>query len=115
MPETLMLRPAVLDDFSRLTIELPLHLRQEKALRRDEYSRLWARDSTEGTAVGVDRRAAGCSKVSASNIRRGTRTPYVPTWPALAGLSKLGGRIRHLESRSPRRPDELPVDVQQPP
>jgi hypothetical protein len=33
-------------------------------------------------------RAAGCSKASASDIRRGKRTPHVSTWPALATLSR---------------------------
>ncbi len=32
-------------------------------------------------------RAAECSKASASDIRRGKRTPHVSTWPALATLS----------------------------
>ena len=37
--------------------------------------------------------AAGCSKASASDIRRGKRTPHVSTWAALAALvdSKIGG------------------------
>jgi len=30
--------------------------------------------------------AIGCSKTSASDIRRGKRTPHVSTWLALAGL-----------------------------
>jgi transcriptional regulator with XRE-family HTH domain len=30
--------------------------------------------------------AAGCSKASASDYRRGKRTPHVSTWPALAKL-----------------------------
>ena len=29
--------------------------------------------------------AAGCSKAFASDIRKGKRTPHVPTWAALAG------------------------------
>jgi hypothetical protein len=32
-------------------------------------------------------RAAGCSKASASDIRRGKRTPHLSTWPALATLA----------------------------
>jgi hypothetical protein len=32
--------------------------------------------------------AIGCSKASASDIRRGKRTPHVSAWPALA---RLGG------------------------
>ena len=31
--------------------------------------------------------AAGCSKASASDIRRGKWTPHVSTWAALAGLA----------------------------
>jgi transcriptional regulator with XRE-family HTH domain len=31
--------------------------------------------------------AAGCSKASASDIRRGKWTPHVSTWPALAALA----------------------------
>ncbi len=34
--------------------------------------------------------AIGCSKASASDIRRGKRTPRVSAWTALAGLVKLG-------------------------
>ena len=33
--------------------------------------------------------AIGCSKASASDIRRGKRTPHVSTWRALAGLVRL--------------------------
>jgi CRISPR-associated endonuclease Cas1 len=40
--------------------------------------------------------AAGCSKASASDIRRGKRTPHVSTWAALAGL--VGTAM--LESRT---------------
>jgi hypothetical protein len=32
-------------------------------------------------------RAAGCSKASASDIRRGKRTPHVSTWDSLAALA----------------------------
>jgi hypothetical protein len=32
--------------------------------------------------------AIGCSKASASDIRRGKRTPHVSTWTALADLGK---------------------------
>jgi hypothetical protein len=37
--------------------------------------------------------AAGCCKASASDYRRGKRTPHVSTWAALAALvdSKIGG------------------------
>ena len=31
--------------------------------------------------------AIGCSKASASDIRRGKRTPHVSTWQALAKLA----------------------------
>jgi hypothetical protein len=31
--------------------------------------------------------AAGCSKASASDIRRDKRTPHVSTWTALVGIS----------------------------
>jgi transcriptional regulator with XRE-family HTH domain len=33
--------------------------------------------------------AAGCSKASASDIRRGRRTPHVSTWTRLAGLARV--------------------------
>jgi hypothetical protein len=33
--------------------------------------------------------AAGCSKASASDIRRGKWAPHVSTWPALATLVKV--------------------------
>jgi hypothetical protein len=33
--------------------------------------------------------AAGCSKASASDIRRGKWTPHVSTWAALAGLARV--------------------------
>jgi transcriptional regulator with XRE-family HTH domain len=33
--------------------------------------------------------AAGCSKASASDIRRGRRTPHVSTWTALAELAGI--------------------------
>jgi hypothetical protein len=32
--------------------------------------------------------AAGCSKASASDYRRGKRTPHVSTWAALASASE---------------------------
>jgi len=35
--------------------------------------------------------AAGCSKASASDIRRGKRTPHLSTWPALADLAGVVG------------------------
>ena len=37
--------------------------------------------------------AIGCSKASASDYRRGKRTPHVSTWGALAELTnfKIGG------------------------
>lgn len=35
--------------------------------------------------------AAGCSKASASDIRRGKRTPHVSTWKALGELAGLDG------------------------
>jgi transcriptional regulator with XRE-family HTH domain len=34
--------------------------------------------------------AAGCSKASASDIRRGKWAPHVSTWPALADLVGVG-------------------------
>jgi hypothetical protein len=34
--------------------------------------------------------AAGCSKASASDYRRGKRTPHVSTWEALADLVGVG-------------------------
>lgn len=37
-------------------------------------------------------RAIGCSKASASDIRRGKRTPHVSTWAALAALAGVETR-----------------------
>ena len=37
--------------------------------------------------------AAGCSKASASDIRRGKWTPHVSIWSALADLSSLAGSV----------------------
>jgi hypothetical protein len=39
-------------------------------------------------------RAIGCSKASASDIRRGKRTPHVSTWAALAALAGVDTRAR---------------------
>jgi hypothetical protein len=43
--------------------------------------------------------AAGCSKASASDYRRGKRTPHVSTWKALAELVGLGsdGKVSQPE------------------
>jgi hypothetical protein len=37
--------------------------------------------------------AAGCSKASASDYRRGKRTPHVPTWSRLAQLGSVASRV----------------------
>ncbi|MGP8163329.1 MAG: CRISPR-associated endonuclease Cas1, partial [Acidimicrobiales bacterium] len=41
--------------------------------------------------------AAGCSKASASDIRRGKWTPHVSTWSALADLSSLAASVARAD------------------
>jgi len=50
--------------------------------RREILPRLGAMKLAEIAA------AAGCSKASASDIRRGKRTPHVSTWSALASVGR---------------------------
>ncbi len=47
--------------------------------------------------------AAGCSKASASDIRRGKWTPHVSTWAALGVLVGMTqpGTVRSMTERSP--------------
>jgi hypothetical protein len=47
--------------------------------------------------------AAGCSKASASDIRRGKRTPHVTTWVVLGALVGLNAArtVRSMTERSP--------------
>ena len=51
--------------------------------RRDILPRL------VGVKLSVIAEAAGCSKASASDVRRGKRTPHVSTWAALAQLAEV--------------------------
>jgi hypothetical protein len=46
--------------------------------------------------------AAGCCKASASDYRRGKRTPHVSTWPALGAIvnAKVDSAARAADTRT---------------
>jgi glycosyltransferase involved in cell wall biosynthesis len=70
-------------DARRMVLEYEQLFRRVVAGNFDIFAGL----APDADYAGVHVEAIGCSKASASDIRRGKRTPHVSTWPALAELA----------------------------